>query len=136
VFLNVVSPLPLPVTEVEPNNTLALAQFVTVFPSQVSGRMESFVRSERSDTDYFRITLAAGKTLTAELRPNPDSDYNLEILDASGMPIASSLLGTGQLDIASASNPGAAPVTVYVRISYASGLKGPTGTYTLLLMQP
>ena len=136
VFLNIVPPLPLPIAEVEPNNTLATAQFVSVFPSQLSGRMQSVVRSERSDTDYFRITLSAGKTLTAELRPNADSDYNLEILDASGATLASSTLGTGQVDIASTTNTSGAPATVYLRISYASGLNGPTGTYQLLLMQP
>ena len=57
VFLNIVSPLPLPVNEVEVNNSLATAQFINVFPSQVIGTMNSPVRSERSDTDHFRITL-------------------------------------------------------------------------------
>jgi carboxypeptidase T len=135
VFLNLITPLPLPLGEAEPNNALAIAQPVSVFPSQVSGAMNSPVRSERSDTDYFRITLPAGKTLRAELRPNASSDYNLEILDVNGAPIASSALGTGLLDVASTSNTGGAPITVYVRISYASGIKGPNGTYELLLLQ-
>jgi hypothetical protein len=136
VFLNVTPPpLPLPLVEVEPNNTLATAQLVTVFPSQISGYMSSPLRTERSDTDVFRMTLAPGATLRAELRPNLESDYNLDILDANGVAVASSALGTGAVDIASTSNTGAAPVTVYVRVTYASGLKGPTSTYTLLLLQ-
>lgn len=136
VFLNIVTPLPLPVNEVEVNNSLATAQFINVFPSQVIGAMNSPVRSERSDTDHFRITLPAGRTLTAELRPNASSDYNLEILDANGAPLAASALGTGQVDVASATNSGSTPVTVYLRISYAGGIKGPDGTYTLLLLMP
>ncbi len=133
VFLNIITPLPLPLAETEVNNSLATAQFVSIFPSQVSGAMNSPVRSERSDTDHFRITLPAGRTLAAELRPNAGSDYNLEILNAAGTPVASSALGTGQVDVATFTNTSAAAATLYVRISYASGLKGPAGTYTLLL---
>ncbi len=137
VFLNITPPtLPLPFNEIEPNNGLAVAQFVNVFPSQISGTMDSPTRSERSDTDFFRITLPAGKTLRVELRPNPAADYNLEILDAAGVRIASSFLGTGEVDIASTTNTTAAPVTVYVRLTYASGTSGPQGSYTLLLLQP
>ncbi len=136
VFLNITPPpLPVPLGEAEPNNSLAAAQPVGVFPSQVSGAMNSAVRSERSDTDIFRVTLAPGATLRAELRPNPESDYNLDLLDAAGTTLAASAQGTGALDAASTGNTGAAPVTVYVRVSYASGLKGPAGTYTLLLLQ-
>lgn len=137
VFLNIVTPLPLPVAEVEPNNTLATAQTVTVFPSQVSGSLQSSSRSDRVDTDVFKLTLPAGKTLSAELRSNASSDYNLEILDATGAPLASSSLGTGQVDVASWTNSSGAPVTLYVRIGYASGLRNvPTATYELLLLVP
>ena len=136
VFLNIVPPLPLPLAEVEPNNSLATAHTVTVFPSQVSGTMDSPVRSDRSDIDVFRIALPAGKTLAADLRSNDSSDYNLEILDAAGTRLAGSFLGQGQVDSASFTNSSGVAVTVYVRVSYSSGLKGPTGTYQLLLQQP
>lgn len=137
VFLNIVPPLPLPLAEAESNNTLATAQPVTFFPVQISGSLQSQSRLERVDTDVYRLTLPAGRTLNAELRPNATSDYNLEILDASGVRLAGSSQGTGLLDAASYGNTGGAAVTVYVRVVYASGLRNvPEATYQLLLMQP
>lgn len=137
VFLDIVPPLPLPLAEVEPNNTLANAQPVPFFPVQISGSLQSQSRMERVDMDLYRLTLPAGKTLSATLLPNASSDYNLEILDAAGTPVAGSSQGTGQPDIASWANTSGAAVTVYVRIGYASGLRNvPQATYELVLAIP
>jgi len=137
VFLDIVQPLPLPLAEVEPNNTLANAQPVPFFPVQISGSLQSQSRMERVDMDLYRLTLPAGKTLSATLLPNASSDYNLEILDAAGTPVAGSSQGTGQPDIASWANTSGAAVTVYVRIGYASGLRNvPQATYELVLAIP
>jgi hypothetical protein len=133
VFLNI-NPPPLPLGEVEPNNTLATAQVVAALPALYWGTMDSPIRSERSDTDIYRLTLPAGQSLTATLTPNASSDYNLEILGASGARLASSFLGTGQVDTATVNNGSAAAVTLYVRLTYASGGKGPVnGIYSLTL---
>ena len=61
------------VAEVESNNTLATAQAVTR-PVTVAGMMGS-----TTDTDFYRVSVASGQTLTATLTPNASSDYDLYI---------------------------------------------------------
>jgi serine protease len=120
-------PTPTPVAEVESNNTRSSAQLVTPNPALVSGRIAS-----SSDTDYYRVTLAAGKTLTSTLTPPATADYDLYIYNSAGTQIASSTKGTGAVDTASVVNNGTASATVYVRVRYYSG---GSGNYTLLLSQ-
>jgi carboxypeptidase T len=134
VFLNIGGVPALQVSDFEVNNSIATAQTVASLPAFVKGTMDSAIRTERSDTDFFRVNLAVGQSLNATLTPNADSDYNLEILDAAGVRLASSFLGIGQIDVASFSNTGAVPITVYLRVTYAAGGKGPVeGKYTLAL---
>jgi len=136
VFLNLTPAVVTQLAEVEHNGQLSLAQPVSVFPSQLNATMDSPVRSERSDVDFFRVSLAAGKTLTATLTPNALSDYNLEVLDANGVRVASNFLGTGQAETAAYTNSSGAAITLYLRVSYISGGKGPVdGVYTLGLSQ-
>lgn len=118
------------VPEVESNNTLATAQSVTANPATVSGTMGS-----SSDTDYFKVTVGAGKTLTSTLTPNASSDYDLYLYNASGTQLASSVKGTGQVDSIVRTNTGGSAVTWYVRVRYYSGSTGSSGTYTLGLSQ-
>jgi serine protease len=118
------------VTEVESNNTRATAQAISVNPATVSGTMGS-----SSDTDYFRLTVGAGKTLTSTLTPNGSSDYDLYLYNSSGTLLARSELGTGQVDTITRTNTSGSAVTWYVRVYYYSGLTGSGGTYTLGLSQ-
>jgi serine protease len=118
------------VAEVESNNTLATAQSVTANPATVSGTMGS-----SSDTDYFKVTVGAGKTLTSTLTPNASSDYDLYLYNASGTQLASSTKATGQVDSIVRTNTGGSAVTWYVRVRYYSGSTGASGTYTLGLSQ-
>lgn len=115
------------VTEVESNNTLATAQVISANPVTVNGTLSS-----SSDTDYFKVTLGAGKTLTATLKPPATADYDLYVYNSAGTQIASSVLGTGATDTATYKNTGAAAITVYVRSRYYSG---GAGAYTLGLSQ-
>ena len=136
VFLNLTPAVVTQLAEVESNGRPNLAQLVSVFPSQVNATMDTPERSERSDTDFFRIELGAGKTLTATMTPNPGGDYNLEMLNAAGVRLVANFLGMGQAETVAHTNKGAAAVTVYVRVGYAAGGKGPVdGTYTLGLSQ-
>ena len=134
VFLNIVSAAPQPgsVTETTANNnTRNSAQLITPNPALVNGSL-----SASSDTDYYRVTLGAGKTLTATLTPNATSDYDLRLYNASGSVIARSEQGTGLVDTATFTNTGAAAITVYARVLYFSGGTGATnGKYTLGLSQ-
>jgi carboxypeptidase T len=126
-----VSSGPTAVAEVESNNSIGTAQLVSANPATVNGTIGT-----TTDTDYYRVTLGAGKTLTATLTPNATSDYDLFIRNASGTIIARSERGTGLVDTATALNSGTAAVTVYVQVTRWSGGSGATnGRYTLGLSQ-
>jgi serine protease len=115
--------------ELESNNTTATANSVATTGTTVNGNMGS-----TSDTDYFKVTLPAGKTLASTLTPNTTSDYDLYIYNSAGTQITSSTNGTGAIDSASVINNGTSSATVYVRVVYYSGGTGATsGTYTLKL---
>ncbi len=118
------------VPEVESNNTLATAQTISVNPANVLGTMSS-----SSDTDYYKLTVGAGKTLSVTLTPNGSSDYDLYMYNSSGTLLNSSEKGTGQVDSFSRTNTGSSSVTWYVRAYYYSGNTGSSGTYTLGLSQ-
>ena len=136
VFLNLTPAVVTQLAEIENNGGPTFAQTVSVFPSQLNATMDSPVRSERSDVDFFRVNLGAGKTLTATLLPNALSDYNLELLDANGVRLVSNFMGSGQPETAAYTNSSGATFTVYLRVTYISGGRGPVdGVYTLGLSQ-
>lgn len=136
VFLNVNAATVTQLAEVESNGLPRLAQLVTVFPSQINATMDTPERSERSDTDYFRVELGAGKTLTAVMTPNAGGDYNLELQDALGTRLAANFQGLGQPETVAFTNTSGKAVTIFVRVGYISGGKGPVdGRYTLALSQ-
>jgi serine protease len=114
------------VAEVESNNTRSTAQSVTANPAQVNGSISS-----SSDTDYYKVTLAAGKTLSAKLTPPASYDFDLYLYSSSGATLARSTLGTGQVDTVTYANTGSSALTLYVRVLRYSG----TGSYTLGLTQ-
>jgi serine protease len=118
---------PTPVAEVESNNTLGTAQLVSANPALVSGSLSS-----SSDTDYYRVSLAAGKTLTATLTPPSTRDYDLYLYNSAGTQLARSILGTGAVDTVTYRNTGTTAITLYVRVRYYSG---GSGSYTLGLSQ-
>ena len=116
-----------PVAEVESNNTLGTAQAVTPNPALVNGSL-----SASTDTDYYRVTLGAGKTFTARLTPPATADYDLYVYNSAGTQVGSSVLGTGAVDTVSYRNTGTLAVTVYARVRYFSG---GAGSYSLGLSQ-
>jgi serine protease len=115
------------VAEVESNNTTGTAQAITPNPALVNGRIAT-----TTDTDYYRVTLGAGKTLTATLTPPAGVDYDLYLYNSAGTQVASSIKGAGAVDVASLANGGGAAVTVYARVRYYSG---GAANYTLGLSQ-
>ena len=120
-------PPPPGTNEVEPNNSRATANAVATANTTLNGVMGS-----GSDTDYFSLSLPAGRTLTATLTPNASSDYDLFIYNSTGTLIARSERGTGLVDAASVTNTGTGALTRYVRVVYFSGGTGATnGRYTL-----
>ena len=114
--------------EVEPNNTTATAQVVTQ-GTTINGTMAS-----SSDTDYFKVTLAAGRRLSSTLTPNSASDYDLYVYNSAGTQVARSIRGTGLVDSASVTNGTAAAAVYYVRVRFYSGGTGAAaGTYPLAI---
>jgi serine protease len=113
--------------EVEPNNSRATSQLVSTDNTTINGTMSS-----SSDTDYYRMTLAAGGTLVATLTPNASSDYDLFVYNSNGTLIGRSERGTGLVDTVTVTNTGTSTFTRYVRVVYWSGGTGATnGKYTL-----
>jgi hypothetical protein len=110
------------------NNSAGGAQVVTVNPASVSGSISS-----NSDTDYYRLSLGAGKTLTATLTMPATANFDLRLYASNGTTqLASSASTTaGTAERITYTNTAATAANVYVRVLRSSG----TGNYTLGLSQ-
>lgn len=112
------------VNEAESNGSRTAANTVSA-PANVSGSIGS-----TSDTDYFKVTLPAGKSLTATLNAaSSTNDFDLTLRNSGGTSIATSVKGAGQADAITYANGGSAAITLYVQVVRYSG----TGAYTLKL---
>lgn len=117
------------INETESNNSTALANVISTANTTVNGTM-----SASSDTDFFKVTIPAGKTLTAVMTPNSSSDYDLTLLSSTGATLSTSTKGTGLVDTVTNINTGTTGKVVYVKVLYYSGGTGATnGKYTLNL---
>ncbi len=110
------------------NNSAGGAQVVSANPASVSGRISS-----NSDTDYYRLSLGAGKTLTATLSMPATANFDMRLYASNGTTqLASSASTTaGAAERITYTNTAAAAVNVYVRVLRTSS----TGNYTLGLSQ-
>ena len=117
-------PPPVPtVNETESNNSRTAANTLTV-PSKVLGQISS-----TTDTDYFKISLPAGKTLTANMTlAKSTTDFDLFVQNSGGTIVARSERAAGQAESVSFRNAGTTTATVYVQVKYYSG---GAGGYTL-----
>jgi serine protease len=116
-------------SETESNNSSGTANLVSTSGITVHGVLDS-----STDTDYFRVNLPAGKTLSAVMAPNSTSDYDLYLYSGAGMLLSRSQNGTGAVDSVSSANTGTSTATRYVRVVYANGGTGASsGRYTLKL---
>jgi len=123
------TPPPPGTAEVEPNNSRGTAQLVSTDNTTINGTMAS-----SSDTDYYRVNLAAGATLVSTLTPNTSSDYDLFVYNSNGSLICSSERAAGLVDTCSVTNSGSSAIARYVRVVFWSGGTGATnGRYTLNL---
>jgi carboxypeptidase T len=111
------------VAEVESNNTRGTAQVISPNPATVNGSMTA------GDNDYYAVSVAPGRTLSATLTPPANADYDLYLYRAAtGNAAASSTKGTGAVDSASITNTGTTTATYYVRVRYYGGA---AAAYTL-----
>jgi hypothetical protein len=100
--------------EVEPNNTTTAPQVISGTCNQISG---TFLNDTTTGQyDYFRLSLPAGRTVTALLN-GLTVDYDVHIYNSTtGGAVASSTSGGTTADQASWTNTGASAVNVYVRV--------------------
>ena len=111
--------------ELEPNDTRAQAQVVASTGSRVAGTMSS-----RTDRDVYTVSVAAGRTFTVTLQPNPRADYDLFVYDGEGRLLGRSLRATGQRDRVSLRRMAGGSYYVEVRY-YVGGTGLQAGRYTL-----
>lgn len=124
---------PTALAEGESNNTVATARAVTVAHARIAGTVAS-----TTDTDYFRVSVAAGRTLSATLNHTVSTqNYQLYLYNAAGTSaLASSTRAAGQPETVTVRNGTTAAVNYLVRVVYASGGTGSTGgQYVLNLLQ-
>ncbi|HSF44000.1 MAG TPA: pre-peptidase C-terminal domain-containing protein, partial [Thermoanaerobaculia bacterium] len=102
------------ISDVEPNDSAAAPQAISGTCNQISG---TFLNdSTTQQNDYFRLSLPAGRTVTALLN-GLSVDYDLYIYNSTtGSAVASSTAGGTTADQASWTNTGSSAVNVYVRV--------------------
>lgn len=126
-ILTTVTPPGSTINETESNNTTATANNIAIANTLVNANL-----SVKTDVDYFKVSVPAGKTLTLTMKPNATSDYDLELYSSTGTKISSSTNGTGATDSISNANTGTTAKIVYAKVIYYSGGTGTTnGKYTL-----
>ena len=108
-------------TEIESNDTRTAPQAISGACNQISGNFTNDVASNQND--YYRLSLPAGRTVTALLN-GLTVDYDLYIYNSTtGAAVASSTNGGTTADQASWTNTGAAAINVYVRAFRYSATK-------------
>ncbi|HEX8281903.1 MAG TPA: hypothetical protein VF588_00890 [Pyrinomonadaceae bacterium] len=103
------------ISDVEPNNSMSAPQAISGGCNQISGTFLNDANAQVEQYDYFRLSLPAGKTVTALLN-GLTVDYDLEIYDAAGNWVGSSYNGGTTPDQASWTNTGASATNVYVLV--------------------
>jgi hypothetical protein len=102
------------ISDVEPNDSRTAPQAISGVCNQISGTFLNDATSQQND--YFRLSLPAGRTVTALLN-GLTVDYDVYIYNSTtGTEVASSTLGGTSADQASWTNTGASAITVYVRV--------------------
>ena len=119
------------------------SQQVARLLAELHGRLDCAVHADgrvasTTDTDYFRVSVAAGRTLSATLNHTVSTqNYQLYLYNAAGTSaLASSTRAAGQPETVTVRNGTTAAVNYLVRVVYASGGTGSTsGRYVLNLLQ-
>ena len=112
--------------EVESNNSTRTANII----SDNVTRIVAFI-STSTDQDYFRINVAAGRTLTVNMT-GPARDYDLYLLRSSGTILRTSA-GAGSTESVSFTNTGSTTATFYIAVIGFGRANTPTMPYNLAL---
>jgi serine protease len=105
--------------EKEPNDTLAQAQYLNVFPARVRGTLQP---ASPQNVDIYSLNLAASTTLQTTLTLDPQSlldiypfNATMELLDASGKLIKAAALVNGKPEVNYLNTTGKT-LAVYLRV--------------------
>ncbi len=102
------------IADVEPNNNRTSPQVISGTCNQISGTFLNDGANQQND--YFRLSLPAGRTVTALLN-GLTVDYDVFIYNSTtGAAVASSENGGTTADQASWTNTGASAINVWVRV--------------------
>jgi serine protease len=95
------------------------AQTIAALPATVSGSI-----STTADTDYYKVTVPAGKRMLATLTAGSGSGFGMGIYLTSGQPliVSSGVIGRQQQILVT--NSGRTPVSLVVRVLRSSGTAG------------
>jgi Zn-dependent metalloprotease len=115
-------------TETEPNNTTATANNIATSGTQLTGYIGT-----STDVDYFKMSLAAGKTLTVEMQPPSTKDYDVKLYNSSGTTLASGTNGTGAKETVTYKNTGTSAMTIYIKNYGYNSAYSATLSYTIKL---
>ena len=110
-------------TETEPNNTLATANAVPAGQLQISGTLknETVLIGEskivHTDSDYYRLTIPAGQTLTVRMRTPQHQGFFVSIVDANGAKLSGDSEWPSSGEVSVAYTNGATAREVWIRLS-------------------
>jgi hypothetical protein len=100
-------------SDAEPNDTQAGAQLLSGSCTRVSGTFLNDATTQQND--FFRLSVPAGKTVTA-LLDGLSVDYDLYLYDAAGNQVAASENGGSSADQATYTNGNASAATLHVLV--------------------
>jgi len=101
------------------------AQAIATLPSTVSGTL-----STTTDTDYFRVTVPAGKRMLTTLTAGSGSGFGMGIYLSTGQPLRLSSGVVGRQQQMLVTNSGRTAITLVVRVLRSAGT---TGAYKLAM---
>lgn len=122
------TPSVLVVAEREPNNSLATSQLVASWPAQINGSL-----STQTDTDYYKLTLAAGTAAKLRLSMGATSELAIQAYSTQGKLVASATGSAGLPRQLLVQNAGRAPLVLVLRVLRSSGA---AGAYQITVSSP
>ncbi len=124
--INNTGPTPTSYNEVENNGTTRTANVIADTVTKVEGYI-----SNSTDQDYFKINVAAGRTVTVNMT-GPAKDYDLYLLSSSGTTLKTSA-NVGATESVTYKNASATLAIYYIKVVPFGGAYTATSPYSLVL---
>jgi Zn-dependent metalloprotease len=115
-------------SEVESNGSTSTANVVPDASTKITGAMSS-----TSDLDFFKINVAAGRTVTVNMTGPSGSDYDLYLLNSAGSVLKRSE-GSTCTESVTYQNSGNTTAVYYIKVTRDSGSSS-TNAYNLVLLR-